>query len=50
MCDKLMRHTGSLGRLVTTALLAVAFTPVTARLCAEAGDNASPRLLGGKAR
>lgn len=32
LCDKLMRHTGSVGRFVTAALLAVVFTPVAARL------------------
>jgi hypothetical protein len=33
----MMRHTGSLGRLVTAALLAVVFTPVAARLIGLTG-------------
>lgn len=37
LCDKLMRHTGSTGRLVTAALLALVFTPVAARLIGLTG-------------
>ncbi len=37
LCDKVMRHTGSFGRLATAVLLAVAFTPVAARLIGLTG-------------
>lgn len=37
LCDMLMRHTGRVGRLVTAAVLAVAFTPVAARLIGLTG-------------
>lgn len=37
VCDRLMRHTGRMGRLVTASLLAVVFTPVVSNLIGVTG-------------
>ena len=36
-CDRLMRHTGRTGRLVTASLLAVVFAPVVAKVIGSTG-------------